>query len=95
MYCKYSREALEMYCSLSRYFEIDLCWNIKEHMKKCEFFTEVSKDEWLEIQNKSDDEFLRDENIPDIVLKKKLRNNANKKMKHVSKREKTTILGYE
>lgn len=65
MYCKYSREALEMYCILRKCFEIDLCWNIEEHMKKCKYFTNVSGDKWLEIQNKSDDEFLRKENVSD------------------------------
>ena len=85
MYCKYSREALEMYCILSRYFEMGLCWNIEERMKRCKFFTDVSKDKWLEVQNKSDYEFLREENITNnLCTKEEVKEQCKQKMKHIT-----------
>jgi hypothetical protein len=63
MYCKYSREASEMYFILNRSFDIELCWNIEENMKKCKYFNKVSKIEWLGLQNKDDEIFLKEENL--------------------------------
>lgn len=61
MYCKYSREAMEMCCILSGKYEINLCWNIDDLMKKCRYFSEVNRDEWIRIKNMniSDDDFIR------------------------------------
>jgi hypothetical protein len=61
MYCKYSRESSEMYCILKRVRDIKICWNIKEDMETCKYFVEVSKAEWLDIQNQDDDKFLKEE----------------------------------
>jgi len=56
MYCEYSREASEMFCVKKRgeHPEIKLCWNIEASMKECDYFSPVSKEKWIEIQNKSD-----------------------------------------
>ncbi|HEY9205202.1 MAG TPA: hypothetical protein VIO58_04715 [Candidatus Methanoperedens sp.] len=43
MKCKYSKEALEMYCDRRRDPDSELCWNIEELMKKCKYFTEVDR----------------------------------------------------
>lgn len=84
MYCKCSREALEMYCILSRYFEVSICWNIEERMKRCKFFTEVSKDKWLEVQNKSDCEFLWEENITNTLsTEEEVKEQCKQKMEHI------------
>lgn len=63
MHCKYSREASEMYCILSGKYKIDLCWNIDDLMKKCSYFSEVSKDQLRLIRDIPDVEFIKNENI--------------------------------
>lgn len=63
MYCKYAREAMEMYCILSQYREINLCWNIDDRMKKCRYFHEEDKDGWMKYQHLTDAEFIKNENI--------------------------------
>ena len=67
MSCKYSREASEMYCILSNYCLIDLCWNIDEKMKKCKYFHEITKDEWIKLSEISDADFIKKENIPTSI----------------------------
>jgi hypothetical protein len=64
MYCRYSREAGEMYCVLRKVpLDIELCWNKEALMKKCKRFKEIDKYGWIKIQNRSDEEFLREEGL--------------------------------
>jgi hypothetical protein len=61
MYCKFAREAAEMYCVLRRKYDIKPCFNIDESMNKCEYFIKVSKENWQRMQDMPDDEFMKNE----------------------------------